>query len=353
MDRYAAEKKLLAYRREHPSQILLLLSTKPGSSGADIALTKPLNREDLKAAMSGAALKLEQEATSHELGQAGQKKRSSGATNRSPLEVNTASPEQRTKANGSESQPFRAAESLATTDRHALVGTAQDIDPDNYRTRRDAEYDPEQYLQGILERAFRLDDDSKQAFCLTTPRGAICAKPDGTAVVGFESHYLRALSVIPLCESSMSLNLDENAPPHEEGSETVGKDRLLWKLALWASRGRVPLGTDLDARVMLQQWPNMTRLQLFPDAMRICALLIQQPCSLLETARILAIPQRNVFAFFSAARAIGVAETAASRAHMPGPVVDLRQSPQRSLFKRIIGHLRREFSSDRNPVRYG
>ena len=81
-------------------------------------------------------------------------------------------------------------------------------------------------------------------------------------------------------------------------------ETLLWKIALWTAHGRLPAGTPLNKRVVLIQWPNLSRLPMPPYALQIAALWQQQPCSLLETAKHFAIPQRYVFAFYSATHAL-------------------------------------------------
>jgi hypothetical protein len=83
-------------------------------------------------------------------------------------------------------------------------------------------------------------------------------------------------------------------------------EEFLWKVALWTSCGRIPQDVDLTAPVFLQCWPNFTRLQLSPNFLRIAALLVQQPRTLMDVAKALEIPQKDVFAFFSATRAIGL-----------------------------------------------
>lgn len=95
------------------------------------------------------------------------------------------------------------------------------------------------------------------------------------------------------------------APMETWLSETV--DSLLWKLALWTYQGRLPIDTQLDRRVYLVQWPNFTRLHPVPNAMRMAALWTEQPMSLLYTAKLLQVPQRQVFAFYSASHTIGLA----------------------------------------------
>lgn len=86
--------------------------------------------------------------------------------------------------------------------------------------------------------------------------------------------------------------------------ETV--EALLWKLALWTYRGCLPAGTDLEKRVYLRHWPNLTRLYPVPDAMRIASLWNEQPMTLGYTARALGIPQQHVCNFYCASHTIGL-----------------------------------------------
>jgi hypothetical protein len=83
-------------------------------------------------------------------------------------------------------------------------------------------------------------------------------------------------------------------------------DATLWKLGMTTAKGCLPVGTDVNKVFFLKSWPNMTRLQPSPFALRIAALWATRGASLLETARILDIPQRYVFAFYNAALATDI-----------------------------------------------
>lgn len=83
-------------------------------------------------------------------------------------------------------------------------------------------------------------------------------------------------------------------------------DATLWKLGMTTAKGRLPVGTDVTKAFFLKSWPNMTRLQRSPFSLRIAALWATRGASLLETARILEIPQRYVFAFYNAALATDI-----------------------------------------------
>ena len=85
-------------------------------------------------------------------------------------------------------------------------------------------------------------------------------------------------------------------------------DSFLWKLALWTSKGRLPINANLYTRFYLTRWPNMARLLLTPHSMRVAALMVSGPRTLLNIAEVLGIRQQYVFAFFSATMALGIVE---------------------------------------------
>jgi hypothetical protein len=81
-------------------------------------------------------------------------------------------------------------------------------------------------------------------------------------------------------------------------------DALLWKVTLWSSRGRLPLGTSADVAVGLEQWPNLTRVLAIPEFIRIAALWAKQPITLPRTVEALNIEHSYVNAFFCACHAL-------------------------------------------------
>jgi hypothetical protein len=83
-------------------------------------------------------------------------------------------------------------------------------------------------------------------------------------------------------------------------------DALMWKVSLWSSRGRLPLGTTKDTAIGVSQWPNLTRLLTIPDFIRIAALWSKKPVSLTQTVEMLNIETGYVYAFFSACHALGL-----------------------------------------------
>ncbi len=122
-----------------------------------------------------------------------------------------------------------------------------------------------------------------------------------------------------LAEDSSARHIAGEVTTMESGScadsLTAGKKRLrsyafetfVWDLAVRTSRGRVPEGTLLDVPVYLRRWPNFTRLTPIPEAMRVSAVWVQQPRSLVNLYETLKVPIEHVFTLYSAAHAIGLA----------------------------------------------
>jgi hypothetical protein len=107
--------------------------------------------------------------------------------------------------------------------------------------------------------------------------------------------------------SDRKISLRENAKPDKNVLFQLEMEAFLWKLALFTYRGYLPEGINVNKPVYLKYWPNLTRLEPTPNAMRIASLLSRQPVALAFIVRILNIPQKHVFNFFSAANAIGFA----------------------------------------------
>jgi len=77
-------------------------------------------------------------------------------------------------------------------------------------------------------------------------------------------------------------------------------------LAIWTSKGRYPEQIDPEKPIVLKHWPNFTRLVITPHALRITALLMQQPQSMLDVARTLNIGAQYVFVFISGCQALNL-----------------------------------------------
>ena len=92
----------------------------------------------------------------------------------------------------------------------------------------------------------------------------------------------------------------------EQEQRGISYEAFLWKVALYTSQGRLPNGTSVRKATQLKQWPNLTRLHPVAGSMRMATLMVGRPHSLPLISKVLKIPLSRVFAFYSAACAIGI-----------------------------------------------
>ncbi len=87
---------------------------------------------------------------------------------------------------------------------------------------------------------------------------------------------------------------------------------LLWQAAFYASGGRLVESNAHGEPVHIydvirfHHWPNLTRLPMTPNTMRICALLTRQPSSIALIPKKLGITPEEVYQVYSAACASGI-----------------------------------------------
>lgn len=229
------------------------------------------------------------------------------------------------------------------------VGSMPDVDLDDLAARSAIYYTPEHFLQGVIARAITHAREIQRPVRIDDPNGAaLYLDPrSGLAYQARSANALRALAQLPTRGTVSLHRVETRDAPALENLAGRPFEALEWDIALWASRGRVPVGTHLDHPVRLLAWPNLTRLAVPPEAMRIAGLWSKGGISLRDTVRLLGVPQRYVFAFYSACLALGHVEQLST----PGAVAVARHNalavgtaeatapPMRGLFKRILGKL--------------
>lgn len=210
----------------------------------------------------------------------------------------------------------------------------------------DAFYDPQQYLQGELQRllvsARRWEITIGLHVTMGETTHGIFLMPALNRIV----HRLGTTQLAQLCgtpafmlkivprhytpDESLSLELDAR---QKGAGEAI--DSFLWRVARYTSHGRLPIGTSLASPAHIAHWPNFTRLPANASAMRITALLVEQPRPLPLVAKVLNIPLKEVCSFYSAAHAIGAAGVHARiREGLPEP-----ETPPRHQQHRVFGQM--------------
>lgn len=114
-------------------------------------------------------------------------------------------------------------------------------------------------------------------------------------------------------------------------------DELMWQAAFYTSGGRLMQGCFRDDVVELSYWPNLSRLPHTPNSMRIAALLSRYPTSIFFATRLLKVEPAEMYQFYSAARAAGLARPINRAAEEPKLEPHRNQSLLSSLLKKIAG----------------
>ena len=220
---------------------------------------------------------------------------------------------------------------------------------------QDLFYDPQEYLQGQIHVALNMAKrlgSAVQLRVLTVDeewRDIIIWPEAKKVMTSLTDEQLKQLCSTPLylINYSMRKRREEDymevSASLKDKCEIVPLKSFLWKVSLWTSLGRLPIGVDLKAPVSLRHWPNFTRLHVIPNAMRIATLLIDRPRPLPLVVKVLDIPQSHVFAFFSAAKATGLiddGEVDALEAQSEPPLPQKHR--HHTLFGRILKRLRGE-----------
>jgi len=205
---------------------------------------------------------------------------------------------------------FHAAASLSGQGDYIKLNTLlsqameQTLDPEP------TEYDANDYLQGELINAYREAQQKKKNILIEAGSGSIIIDVENAQVqMKMGGFQLRELASFPLNREQFSISLQPRRQlklDPDNGRRISSYDSLLWKVSLFAARGRAPLGTDLTEPVRLIAWPNFTRLLLSPGAIRVAALWTAHPMSLLQLCKTLKLSPPDVLGLYSAASAVGL-----------------------------------------------
>ena len=337
LDQPQAAARLESYRRQYPDNEIIILSLKPPRAEDVIFVKKPFAMDDLLQALRQVQKRERRKAgqrNSQEMAHAG---------------ISSVTLKQPPKSRLAPITPVVDFQAEKDKDRK-FCGSAEDVDLADARQRRAIFYSPGDTLQGHLQAARGQARERGQAVIMAiryeNEVDSITLLPaSGRALMSLDDKKLAYLCSVPLyCleirllrqNADKTAELEENARRREAGS----LDALLWKVALWSARGRLPAGTSLDAPVQLCHWPNFTRLHVTPGAFSIAALLHDKPMSLRLLLRLLAIPQRYLFAFCSAALALELLEVR-QQGGQPAEARPRPAHPQRHLFGLIMQKLKR------------
>jgi len=316
LDTFKAQQVLEENLKKYPKRPIIALSLTLQDFPNAIFLKKPVQIESMLKVIAEAKLRLDAlEYTANSTDEKPFKPLEEVQKNYSSTQINPV-PRQH-------SSKHKTAISLSEKGFNKYIGSIMDIDIRDQSQVKKVYYDPKYYLQGYVQKALRLAETKNCVLRLNTGWKPITIYPHNREIyVDADDKQLRLICAIPI--KSLS-SFDALSPGETQGpsvtvvEEKKGQDKhnpkmtqnfesFLWKLALWTSKGRIPIGTNLDSQFHLVRWPNLTRLLIIPHSLRIAALMARTPRTIMNLTEILGIRQQYIFAFFSAAMAIGIVE---------------------------------------------
>lgn len=244
----------------------------------------------------------------------------------------------------------KTAQQLNENSFSSFLGMLTDVDFDDDAQLSESSYCPRDYYQGYVSATFKVAKTKGRVLQLNSSwkpllifprRNEVWLDADDQQLRAFSSVELNKATGVKLGVSAANLELIDVKKKLERFYDM---DAFIWKLAIWTSRGRYPEIIDVKRPVFLLRWPNFTRSIITPHALRMTALLVHEPKTMLSIAEGLQIKPQYVFAFVSGAYALGLVRQPMKTAEEEEEMVVARPvviSPKKKgLLSRILSRLR-------------
>ena len=118
-------------------------------------------------------------------------------------------------------------------------------------------------------------------------------------------------------------------------------ESFIWTTSLVTHCGYLPVGTDLNKKLDLKSWPNLTRLENIPHSIQIAAIFQKHSKSLAEITKELDIPKKYIISFYNATLSLDFITRASSAYSAPiSPAKSVsKENKGRGFFSRFIKKL--------------
>jgi len=185
-------------------------------------------------------------------------------------------------------------------------GNLPDVDLDSATERRRVYFSLDGLLLPWIKRSIEVGNASGKPQQIVGVPGALFYLPaDKAFLVTIDSDLLLQLTRTRFGFEEISL-LEREPDIELPKGRRVAADELLWQLALFTARGRLPDTLSAEEPRLLKSMPDFERLLETPHARSIAELWQSQRLSAQDVASLLGVPQRFVFSFLVAADAIGL-----------------------------------------------
>jgi len=245
-------------------------------------------------------------------------------------------------------QKHRTAIDLSDEVYSSYIGHVEGVDFSDKEQVLLASFNSKNYFLSYIQSALRVAKEKKRIIQLNANWKPLIIFPDTHEIwVDAKDVQLRAFSGILMKQwagSGSSVSLSAADPKklacHEKLENFYDADMLLWKVAIWTSKGRFPSAIDIHQPVYLKQWPNFTRLLITPHALQIAAVLTHSPALMMDVVKQLKIKPEYVFVFISAAHALGLVGQEQHRPKKTVAPAAIKKPKAKGLLAQILGKLR-------------
>lgn len=194
---------------------------------------------------------------------------------------------------------------------YECCGNAPDVNMYEPDQRRRVFFKEDSTLLAILQQAIVEGEAQKVPVEITGLPGTLAYIPEHKKFLfDFSEDLLIPLALTRFGYQELTLKVRPDLDlerPSMTGSKVllVESDEMIWKLALWTSKGRLNRNIDPEQPHRLTQRLDFDRLLAIPHATTISSLWGRHSLSALEVVKVLKIHQRYVFSFMTAAHALG------------------------------------------------
>lgn len=280
------------FRQEHPQLRILITSITPDATSGFPALQKPVRMETLfpalEALLQGGAQESAPAPASPTPAATGQGKAATVTPIRPELGARPAAmPE-------AVASPPPPAPPAAAPRPAAPILRPEDVRP----------FDPEQGLLGLLLMVRR--DQVPAVIVEGVQRVILKIDPIADQVLSLvDDETLKRLAQNPAqrlqARAPNSADIPANTPVRH-----LTLQALLWQVGAWTANGRLINRLQPNTPVQLKHWPNLTRLSMLPEALRLAAFLARSPASPVLAVKMLRVAPADLFNFLAASESLGL-----------------------------------------------
>ncbi|WP_415896146.1 hypothetical protein ACMXYQ_08295 [Neptuniibacter sp. PT34_22] len=186
-------------------------------------------------------------------------------------------------------------------------GNAADVDLSRPDERRSIFFNPEGSLLVKMTEAVDLAVKLDQPVEITGLPGQMYVFPDQRLFyTTFSDDFLNQLALTRFGYGELEIEPKGDFQLKDKTKHLAENiESLIWKVALWTSRGRLLNGMDPEKLMQLTVQPDFETFQAVPDCYEISDVWSGHQVTALDVVRILDIPQRVVFTFMCGAYSLG------------------------------------------------